>query len=552
METIEEKSPQIVALYARVSTGRQENEATIESQLDEIKKRIEADGNILPAENIFIDDGWTGEILARPDLDNMRDAAVGHKFSALYAYDRGRISRIFFHQEVVINELTEKEIGFISLHDINPTNPDEKFLQSVQGLFHEYEKVKIAERFRRGKLFKARNGVMISGQALYGYRYIKKTDKKAGKWEIDNEEADIVKRVFRWVGTDGLSMRGVIKRLYDSKIYPRKRKRDSWSKGPIVRMLKCKTYFDGVAYYNKSEAVVAKHPIKDIKYKKVKRTSRRVRIFDEWIPLKVPKLFESPEIYLYNKVQKILEDNKRYASKRRVYDYLLTGKTYCEHGYKRVGDGYSKNSNHYYRSAARVYKFPEKSDCDCAGVNAIVLDKIFWDEFYKILTNPDLMMAKAEKWLKHADEYSESSKNEVADIDKKLVSLGGEGTRYAKMRGEGLIEDKQFRDLMKDVLIRKNRFLEQKEEIKNRACPSKFQNINLNELCQEAQSVIESLDATNKKQIVRELVEKVVIKKGGDEVETWIKILISQPHHMGYGAERRNCRFAKCGEIHTV
>jgi site-specific DNA recombinase len=551
METIEEKSTQIAALYARVSTGRQEKEETVGSQIEEVKQRIVADGNVLPPKNIFVDDGWTGMMLARPSLDAMRDAIQDGQINIVYVYDLGRLSRDFTDQLILLREFELAEIKFVSLRDINPTTPAEEMMQKVMGIFHDYDRRNTQEKFRRGKLYKARNGNMINGQALYGYRYIKKTDKQSGRWEVDEDEADIVRQIFRWVCVEGLSMHGVIKRLYDRKIYPKKRKRDAWSKGPIVRMLKYKTYFDGIAYYNKSEAVVAKHPIKDVKYKKVKRTSRRVRPLSDWIPLKVPKLFSVDDMFLFDKVQKILEDNKRYASKRRVYDYLLTGKTYCEHGYKRVGDGYSKNSNHYYRSAARVYKFPEKSDCDCAGVNAIVLDKIFWDEFYKILTNPDLMKVKAEKWLKHADEYSESSKSEVADIDKKLVSLGGEGTRYAKMRGEGLIEDKQFRDLMKDVLIRKNRFLEQKEEIKNRACPSKFQNINLNELCQEAQSVIESLDATNKKQIVRELVEKVIIKKGGDEVETWIKILISQPHHMGYGAERRDCWSTKCGEVHT-
>ena len=43
--------PQIAGLYARVSTGRQEKEETIDSQLDEIKARITADGNSLPEEN---------------------------------------------------------------------------------------------------------------------------------------------------------------------------------------------------------------------------------------------------------------------------------------------------------------------------------------------------------------------------------------------------------------------------------------------------------------------------------------------------------------------
>lgn len=43
-----DKQSLTAGLYARVSTGRQEQEATVESQLAEVKAKIEADGNVLP------------------------------------------------------------------------------------------------------------------------------------------------------------------------------------------------------------------------------------------------------------------------------------------------------------------------------------------------------------------------------------------------------------------------------------------------------------------------------------------------------------------------
>lgn len=51
------------ALYARVSTDKQEKQATIRSQIEEVEKTIKADGNILSDKFKFIDDGWTGMIL---------------------------------------------------------------------------------------------------------------------------------------------------------------------------------------------------------------------------------------------------------------------------------------------------------------------------------------------------------------------------------------------------------------------------------------------------------------------------------------------------------
>ena len=167
----------IAAMYARVSTEKQENEQTIKSQIEEIRKRIKEDKHILPKENIFIDDGWTGSILERPGLDAMRDAADAGNFQVFYVYDRGRLSRDFYHQEVIIrSELNPKNIQFVTLHDLAGDNPESKLMQSVQGIFHEYEKIKIAERFRRGKLHKAKHEI-INGQALYGYQIIREEDE---------------------------------------------------------------------------------------------------------------------------------------------------------------------------------------------------------------------------------------------------------------------------------------------------------------------------------------------------------------------------------------
>ena len=102
--------PLVAALYARVSTARQEEQETIDPQIDEIKNRIIADGNIISPENVFQDDGWTGEMLQRPGLDAMRDAAQEGGFQVLYVYDRGRLSRVFAYQEIIIEEIINNKL----------------------------------------------------------------------------------------------------------------------------------------------------------------------------------------------------------------------------------------------------------------------------------------------------------------------------------------------------------------------------------------------------------------------------------------------------------
>lgn len=540
----ENNIPRIAALYARVSTEKQETQATIDSQIAEVKQKIEEDKNILTPDHVFVDNGWSGTILARPSLDAMRDAVQDKQVQVIYVYDIGRLSRDFTDQMILLREFETAEVKFISLKDINPTTPAEEMMQKIMGIFHDYDRRNIVEKFRRGKLYKARQKIIVSGQSLFGYTYIKKVDNNGAKIVINKADADVVRKVFKWVGIEGLSVYGVIERLYREGIYPRKRKRDVWSKGPIVRMLKCKTYFDGIAYYNKSESIVSKNPIKHEKYKKIKRTSRKVRPFEDWIPYKIEPIFD--DMFLFDRVQKILEDNKRYATKRRKYDYLLTGKTYCEHGFRRVGDGYSKGQNHYYRSSARIYKFPEKADCDCKGVNAVILDSLFWKRLEKILSNPDLIKKQAIKWFKQRNEYQETSSGEINRLKSQLNDLKQEGIRYAKMRGENMIDTHQFEELMMGVRNKKQRFLDQIEEINKKVLEASDCKIDINTLCEEAIRVIKSRESTNQKQIIKDLVDKIIIKKGGDEVETWIHIPITQAHLMGYGAISRDSRSSKC------
>src|SRR4051812_48862917 len=93
------------ALYARVSTRRQEEEETIGTQLDELRDRIQADGHLLVEECVYTDEGWTGELLARPAIDRLREDARAGRFEVLYVYDRGRLARKFVYQEILLEEL---------------------------------------------------------------------------------------------------------------------------------------------------------------------------------------------------------------------------------------------------------------------------------------------------------------------------------------------------------------------------------------------------------------------------------------------------------------
>ncbi len=82
-----------VALYARVSSGRQEQEKTIASQLDALKAYAATHGHEIVAEGEFLDDGFSGARLDRPALDRLRDSARAGIFEAVLVLSPDRLSR---------------------------------------------------------------------------------------------------------------------------------------------------------------------------------------------------------------------------------------------------------------------------------------------------------------------------------------------------------------------------------------------------------------------------------------------------------------------------
>ncbi len=96
--------PQI-ALYARVSSDRQVEEGTIESQLASLHAYGDDQGYVIDADLHFLDDGFSGATLVRPGLDALRDQAMSGAIDQVLVLAPDRLARNHAHQLVLIEEL---------------------------------------------------------------------------------------------------------------------------------------------------------------------------------------------------------------------------------------------------------------------------------------------------------------------------------------------------------------------------------------------------------------------------------------------------------------
>ena len=165
----------MIAVYARVSTARQEEEGTIETQLLAVREFAKKNNYNIVKE--YIDDGWSGDMLARPQLDQLRQDAKNKIWEGVLSYDPDRLARRYSYQELVMDELREAGVEVLFVTTPSPKNGEEKILHGVKGLFAEYERAKISERFRLGKMRKVKEGHILVSEAPYGYAYILKKIK---------------------------------------------------------------------------------------------------------------------------------------------------------------------------------------------------------------------------------------------------------------------------------------------------------------------------------------------------------------------------------------
>ena len=100
-----------VALYVRVSSEKQEKEKTIESQLEVLRGICKEKGLDIIKE--YSDNGYSGSLLERPALDELRDDAKNGLFDTLYIYSPDRLSRNHLNQLLIARELKKHNIEII-------------------------------------------------------------------------------------------------------------------------------------------------------------------------------------------------------------------------------------------------------------------------------------------------------------------------------------------------------------------------------------------------------------------------------------------------------
>jgi site-specific DNA recombinase len=189
----------IAALYARVSSAKQQLNENIASQIAAIEQYAQQHDYHISPQHVYKDDGYSGARLDRPALDRLRDAVAQGEVETVLILSPDRLARHFPYQYIVVEEFERAGCETVFTNHNFGTSPAERMLQEMTGVFAEYERAMITERCRRGRLHRARQGQVWMSEAPYSYTYIPRTENCPGKLVINETEAEVVRIIFRWL-----------------------------------------------------------------------------------------------------------------------------------------------------------------------------------------------------------------------------------------------------------------------------------------------------------------------------------------------------------------
>ena len=153
--------PKRAILYARVSTEEQARSGySLAQQLEALREYAAREGYEIVEE--AADAGQSGASLERPGMDDVRDMVTAGGVAVVLAQDRDRFSREPAYTYLLKREFEEYGCKMQALNDRGDDSPEGELMDGVFDQFAKFERAKTAERTRRGKVRKAKEGKIVA------------------------------------------------------------------------------------------------------------------------------------------------------------------------------------------------------------------------------------------------------------------------------------------------------------------------------------------------------------------------------------------------------
>ena len=229
------------ALYARVSSERQDVDLSVSAQLRALRDYADKNGYLISRE--YVDEAESGRVADRPEFRKMIDegSKPDAPFDVILVWKFSRFTRKREHAVAFKSMLRRKGVKVVSITEHADDTPTGKLMEAIIESVDEFYSENLAQDVMRGMREAASRGFWVASTAPYGYVRVHVQDgpKKRPKLELDPARASVVRRMFR-MAESGRSVLDITKTLNDEGVATATGK--SWTKTMVHYVLTNETY----------------------------------------------------------------------------------------------------------------------------------------------------------------------------------------------------------------------------------------------------------------------------------------------------------------------
>ena len=484
-----------VAYYARVSTEKVEQQASIKHQEEHFEELIHSN-NRWKFAGSYIDDGISGiHADKREEFQRMlRDAKLG-KIDMIITKEISRFARNTLDSIQYTRELLSYGVCVWFQNDgINTIDDDSEFRLTIMAGVAQDEIRKLSSRVKFGHAQSIKNGVVL-GHRMYGY------SNNQGKLELVPEEADMVRMIFEDYAS-GISTPRIEKKLWDMgyrSLKGGKINRDVIKN--IIRNPKYKGYYCG-----------GKVKVVDMFTKKQEFLPQ-----SEWIMFKddgsrVPQIIDETT---WEKANAYLRERGEAIKSRRTSfknENIFTGKLFC------ANDGAPYwMKQHYIRGKEDVrwvcsYKIKNgAASCTSFGLAESELKEVIADLINKSSENIDNILKEYFEILQSTIKNIPDNKSEISRLEKQIDTLKQKREKILEYNLDGKISDDEFISRNKEYVKQIKQIESHILEIQNTKSPEPVE-IQLSAIKEQLEKFKGVTPQEINRQIVNELFEKITVE----------------------------------------
>ena len=416
------------AIYARVSDKSQDGEdkTSIAEQTGDMEAYCESKGLTITARYQEVGRGWSKK---RPEFQRMLADARKGRFDTIVCWKSDRLSRGMYPAAALMEVVEAHQIRLEAVLDAID--------MKTFGLMAAIGKIELdnfRERSTMGKRGTAKQGRVPTGGVPYGYRI-----GDDGRPEVIEEQAEVVRRIFRMYVDEKMGSYSIAVRLTDEEV-PTQTGKMLWLQSRVHHILKNATY-TGTWVYGKYRHVSTEDGMKVYDQPK-----------DTWIEIPVPQIIDDET---WKRAQKLKKQRGTKAKRNTKVVYLLQHLLKCG----ECGRNFHARASWTTTSVRNGKKYQYELSTPrryymCNGmqsmrlrcrerpfIRAEQLEEPIWGEVKRVLQNPDLIVAGIATL---DSQEGGGMEEEIAQAERDLRSVQMEEDRAVRLFVSGKITEPQL------------------------------------------------------------------------------------------------------------